>query len=89
MRRIDASGSGERISALEGMSVAEKALTEEKARGPPEGTRARGFSGAARRNPGRGRWGMSREPEREKALEQERTAELDKSRRSPRIEMER
>ena len=43
MRRIDASGSGERISALEGMSVAEKALTEEKARGPRKERGLEGF----------------------------------------------
>ena len=83
LRETLEAATGERVSALEGIGAAEKALAEEKDRG-------RGLEGSLDR-PSATRdeaADKGREPEREKVSEPERTAELDKSRGSRGIEME-
>ncbi len=80
---------GERVSALEGIGAADRALAEEKARGS-ENERGRGLEAmlelpAGARDEAADK---AREPEREKVPEPERTAELDKSWGSRGIEME-
>ena len=89
LRETLEAATGERVSALEGIGAADKALAEEKARGSGK-ERGRGLeamlerpAGSRDEAPDRGR-----EPEREKAPEQERAAELDKSRGSRGIEMD-
>ncbi len=89
LRETLEAATGERISALEGIGAAEKELTEEKARGG-EKERGRGLEGMLDRPAGTRDEASDkgREPQREKAPEQERSAELDKSRGSRGIEME-
>ena len=89
LRETLEAATGERISALEGIGAAEKALTEEKAHGG-EKERGRGLEGLLER-PARTRdesADRSREPEWVKVPDQERAAELDKSRGSRGFEME-
>ena len=85
LREALEAATGERVSALEGIGAAEKALSEEKARGlglegmpePAAGTRDE----AADRD-------REPQPEPELAPEQERTAEREKSRSSRGFELE-
>ncbi|MCY4559704.1 MAG: hypothetical protein OXF79_25745 [Chloroflexi bacterium] len=89
LRETLEAATGERVSALEGIGAAEKAIDEEKARdGGKE--RGRGLDAMLERPAGARDEAQDkgREPEREEALEQERAAELDKSRGSRGIEME-
>ncbi len=83
LRETLEAATGERVSALEGIGAAEKALAEERARGH-EKERGRGLDATLERPVGARDEAAdkSREAEREKAWEQERTAELDKSRES-------
>ena len=89
LRETLEAATGERISALEGIGAAEKALAEEKTRGGGK-ERGRGIEGTLDRPAGTRDEASDkgREPQREKAPEQERSAELDKSRGSRGIEME-
>ena len=89
LRETLEAATGERISALEGIGAAEKALAEEKARGR-EKERERGLEALVERPAGTRDESADkgREPEREKVPEPERAAELDKSRGSRGIEME-
>ena len=83
LRETLEAATGERVSALEGIGAADKALTEEKARGGGK-ERGRGLEATLERPAGTREQAAdkSREPEWEKGPERERTAELDKSRGS-------
>ena len=87
LRETLEAATGERVSALEGIGAAEKALSEENAR---DAGKERGPEGMPERPAGTRDEAADRdrEPQREKAPEQERTAELDKSRGSRGFEME-
>ena len=89
LRETLEAATGVRISALEGIGAAEKALAEEKARGAGK-ERGRGLEALLERPAGTRDEAADkgREPQREKAPEQEHAAELDKSRGSRGFEME-
>ena len=89
LRETLEAATGERVSALEGIGAADRALAEEKARGGGK-NRGRGSEAMPERPAGTrdGAADRGREPEREKVSEPERATELDKSRGSRGIEME-
>ena len=89
LRETLEAATGERVSALEGIGAADKALAEEKARGGGK-DRARGLEAMPDRPAGTGGEASDRgrEPEREKVPEPDSATELDKSRGSRGIEME-
>ena len=89
LRETLEAATGERVSALEGIGAAEKALSEEKAHGGGR-ERRRGLEGLLERPAGTlgGAADKSRGAERKKVPEPERAAELDKSRGLRGIELE-
>ena len=89
LRETLEAATGERVSALEGIGAAEKALAEEKARGGGK-ERGHGLEGLLERPAGMRDEAVDkgREPEQKKVPEPERAAELEKSRGSRGFEME-
>ena len=89
LRETLEAATGERVSALEGIGAADRALAEEKGRSERK-ERGRGLEAMLERPAGTrdDAQDKGREPEREKVPEPERSAELDKSRGSRGIEME-
>ena len=89
LREALEAATGERVSALEGIGAAGKALAEEKARGGGN-ERGNGLEGLLERPAGNRDEAADkgRESEREKVREPERAAELDKFRGSRGIEVE-
>ena len=91
LRETLEAATGERVSALEGIGAADRALAQEKERGsekePVRGLEAMLERPAGTRDEAQDK-GRELQPEREKVSEPDRVAELDKSRGSRGIEME-